>query len=75
MQNRRYVKLNNGAIIDIDNVAQIVRKDINEYGIVTQPAGVVIRADSDDVKFVESKLAVEATPQPEKETPKIEVAE
>lgn len=75
MSSPRYVKLNNGAILDLDQIAQIVRKDINEYGVVTKPSGVIVRADSDDVKFIESKLNVEATPQPEKETPKIETAE
>lgn len=74
MSSRQFVKLRNGALLDLDTVVQIVRKDLNEYGVVTSPAGVVVRADSDDVAFIESQLNILVVPANKAAEEKVVVA-
>lgn len=65
----RYVKLGNGAVLDADDLLVVVRKNINEYGIVLKTCPqITINADGNDIDSLCEVLKVTAF-----EAPRIEV--
>ena len=54
--NKRYMKLGNGAIFDLDAVQVIARKELNSYVIVLSQCPLTINADGNDVDAIQKIL-------------------
>lgn len=72
---QKYLKLRNGAIVHLDSILVVLRKDINDYNIVLKDCPVGIRADLGDVQFLEQALDMFVVPSEEVPASKLAVAE
>lgn len=53
MSKSQYLKLRNGAVIQLDSLQAVIRRGVNDYALVLQHCPVVISADASDVAAVE----------------------
>lgn len=57
MSKSQFLKLHNGAVINLDMLQMILRRGVNDYAIVLQHSPAVAAADSGDVAAIERYLS------------------